>query len=149
MQNARTAHALAHWRFHLNEWVIDYLRNESYLTADKIVQRDGWSVRKRRKAANKIADRMETEGEVKRLYRDFRHEISTAQFANVSGTQLHRKNTTNLILLGQLLRYSQSQGRTWQKIWDFGNGRFMIPRIYAHNEVQEVRKRLKVPSGQI
>jgi len=96
MQNARTAHALAHWRYHLNKWVIDYLKEQGYLAASKIVERDGWTVKKRRKYANKIADRMEVEGEVKRLHRDFRNEINTAQFANVSNDQNMRGSETDI-----------------------------------------------------
>lgn len=79
MQNAKTAHALTHWRFHLNEWVVDYLDAEGYSTPEKIVERDGWSTKKRRRYANKVVDSMENTGEIKRLHRDFRHEIEDAQ----------------------------------------------------------------------
>lgn len=64
------------------------MKEQGYLTAEKIVERDGWTSKKRRKYANKIADRMESEGEIKRLHRDFRSEINTAQFANVSVRKL-------------------------------------------------------------
>lgn len=79
MQNARVAHALAHWRFHLNEWVVDYLEAEEFCTPEKIVERDRWSTKKRRKYANGIVDRMEAAGEIKRLHRDFKNEIEDAQ----------------------------------------------------------------------
>lgn len=88
MQNARTAHALAHWRFHLNEWVVDFLKEEGYCTPEKIVQRDGWSIKRRRKYANKVVDSMEEAGEIKKLHRDFRNEINTAQLANVSSPRV-------------------------------------------------------------
>jgi len=38
-----------------------------------------------RRYANKIADKMEAAGEIKRLHRDFKSEINTAQYSNVSG----------------------------------------------------------------
>ncbi|KAG9721867.1 hypothetical protein KCU73_g14125, partial [Aureobasidium melanogenum] len=46
-----------------------------------IVKRDGWSVRKRRKHANKIVDIMEEQGKIKALYSDFKKEIDTARNA--------------------------------------------------------------------
>ena len=84
MQNARIGHALAHWRYHLNEWVIDYLRDEGYLSPDKIVERDGWNTRKRRDFANSVVDHMEERGEIKRLHRDYRNEIDTAREAKAA-----------------------------------------------------------------
>ncbi|TKA74496.1 hypothetical protein B0A49_06567, partial [Cryomyces minteri] len=81
MRNAITAHALAHWRYHLNEWVVDYLAAEGYTSPAKIVERDAWSTKKRRAYANKVADEMEAKGEVRRLYRDYRCEIDTARNA--------------------------------------------------------------------
>lgn len=83
MQNARMAHALAHWRYHLNDWTIDYLENEGYLAPNKIVERDRWSTRKRSDYANKIVDEMEENGEIKRLYRDYRNEVTTARTSKV------------------------------------------------------------------
>lgn len=82
MRNARTAHAFAHWKYHLNDWVVDHLKDRRELTSGKIVTRDGWSTKKRRKDAERIVDEMETEGEIKSLYKDFRLEIDTAQMAN-------------------------------------------------------------------
>jgi len=84
MQNAKTAHALAHWRFHLNEWVVDYLVEEDYCTPEKIVERDRWSTKKRRHYANKIVDKMVEDGEIKRLHRDFKNEIEDALERQVS-----------------------------------------------------------------
>lgn len=82
MANARTLHTLTHWRYHLNEWVIDHMTSSGYLTPALIVEKDGWSTKKRRKYANSIVDSMEEEGEVKKLYKDFRREVSTAQRSN-------------------------------------------------------------------
>ncbi|KAF2763914.1 hypothetical protein EJ03DRAFT_257970, partial [Teratosphaeria nubilosa] len=79
MANAETAHALSHWRYHLNEWVVDWLRKQGYLTDQKIVKRDRMSTKKRRKEANKIADRMEFEGVTKQLWKDFRFNIDRAR----------------------------------------------------------------------
>lgn len=77
--NAETAHSLSHWRYHLNEWVIDWLDRNGYNSPEKIVQRDRWNTKKRRKYANKIADRMEQEGVVRELWREFRNNIDEAR----------------------------------------------------------------------
>ena len=84
MRNARTAHAFTHWKYHLNEWVVDYLKQEDHLTADKIVERDGWSTKRKCAYAYEVVDKMEADGEVKALHRDFKNEIETAQNPQVS-----------------------------------------------------------------
>jgi hypothetical protein len=81
MKNASTAHALQHWRYHLNIYVVDYLRRQGYLAAGKIVERDQWSTQKRRKHANKVVDRMEAEGVVKSLWQDFKNNLDEARTA--------------------------------------------------------------------
>ncbi|KAK5136986.1 hypothetical protein LTR08_001493 [Meristemomyces frigidus] len=79
MANADTAHSLTHWRHHLNSWVIDWLDAQGYNTADKVVARDKLSTRKRRRMGNKIADRMEKEGVVKMLWREYSGKIDEAR----------------------------------------------------------------------
>nr|POF14320.1 uncharacterized protein c17h9.06c [Quercus suber] len=79
MANAQTAHALQHWRIHLNDWVVDWLTKQGYNAPAEVVKRDKLSVRKRRKIANKIVDRMDKEGVVKQLYREFRGNIDVAR----------------------------------------------------------------------
>lgn len=69
--NAETAHKLRHWRWFLNQWVQAFLASKGHLNAAKLVERDGWSIKKRSKYANKIVDRMEREGDISRLWREF------------------------------------------------------------------------------
>lgn len=68
-----------HWKYHLNEWVIDYLRIKGILADEKILERERWSVRKRTRYANETVDMMDTSGEVNRLYKDFNLNIKTAK----------------------------------------------------------------------
>lgn len=77
--NAEIAHSLLHWRFALNEWVLDWLRAEGHITPTKIVEREDWSERKRRDYANKVVDEIERAGEVRTLYRDFKGVLETAR----------------------------------------------------------------------
>lgn len=83
MSNAQTAHSLSHWKWHLYEWVVDYLGQAGYTAPEKIVKRDKWSTRKRRKYGNKIVDAMQHDGKIKELYRDFKNEIDAARNAKV------------------------------------------------------------------
>ena len=77
--NAAIAHSLLHWRFHLNEWVLDWLKNAGFTTADKVVERENWSIKKRSDYANKVVDEMEEKGEIKALYRDFKINLDMAR----------------------------------------------------------------------
>lgn len=76
--NAQVAHTLHHWRYHLYSWVKDYLAHEGHLTAEKLVQRDGWSSRKREKTALKIVKKMEEVDEIRKLYKLYKDQITYA-----------------------------------------------------------------------
>lgn len=76
--NAQVAHTLYHWRYHLNSWVVDYLVRQGHCTAEQLLKRDKWSVRKREKLANKIVDQMEEEGEIRKLHRLYKEQVDFA-----------------------------------------------------------------------
>ncbi|KAH8722413.1 hypothetical protein GQ44DRAFT_622613 [Phaeosphaeriaceae sp. PMI808] len=76
--NAQIAHTLHHWRYHLYSWVKDYLARKGYLTAERLVKRDGWSEKKREKAAIKILKAMEKDGEIRKLYKAYKDQIKYA-----------------------------------------------------------------------
>jgi hypothetical protein len=76
--NAQMAHTLHHWRYHLNSWVVDYLVREKHCTPEKLAKRDKWAIKKRSKYANKIVDRMEGCGEIKRLYTMYKSQVDFA-----------------------------------------------------------------------
>ena len=76
--NAQVAHTLNHWRYHLYSWVKDYLARAGYLTAEKLVKRDGWSDKKREKAALKIVKEMEEVGEIRKLYHLYKDQVAYA-----------------------------------------------------------------------
>ncbi|KAI7471815.1 hypothetical protein KC351_g11958 [Hortaea werneckii] len=79
MANARTAHTLNHWRWHLYQWAVMWLTKTGYMTDEKVVKRDGWSSTKRRKYANKVVDRMEADGVVGDLWKEFRRNLDEAR----------------------------------------------------------------------
>ena len=82
--NAQTAHALTHWRYHLNQWVLDWLKTAGHTEPAKIVDRENWGVKRRGEFANKVVDGMEEKGEIKALYRDFKLNLEAAREAKVS-----------------------------------------------------------------
>lgn len=81
MSNARTAHALHHWRYHLYEWVVLWIDGHGYSGAKELKKRDKMSTKKKRKYANKIVDRMADEGVLKKLWKEFRGTIDEASNA--------------------------------------------------------------------
>ncbi|EGP90608.1 uncharacterized protein MYCGRDRAFT_90631 [Zymoseptoria tritici IPO323] len=83
MSNAETAHKLNHWRYHLNEWVENFLARENYLTPEEIVRRDGLKTKKRGKEANRIVDRMERDGRVKELWQEYKSAMEVARSAKM------------------------------------------------------------------
>lgn len=76
--NAQVAHTLYHWKYHLNSWVLDYLVRQGHCSSEQLVRRDKLSQRKRQKLANKIVDKMESTGEVKKLYRQYKDQVNWA-----------------------------------------------------------------------
>ncbi|QIW95738.1 hypothetical protein AMS68_001256 [Peltaster fructicola] len=77
--NAETAHELAHWKFNLYGLVVDWIIANGYNTPEEVVRRDALSAKKRRKAANKISDRMAERGVVKKLWKEFQDTINRAR----------------------------------------------------------------------
>lgn len=76
-------HTLLHWRFHLYEWVTDYLdAKEGLLDPQRSVERENLSRKKRAKNANNVVDRMDADGEIQRLWRDFHHNLKAAREVN-------------------------------------------------------------------
>ena len=76
--NASVAHALLHWRWQLNGWVLGWLEQQEYLTPRKIVERENWSIKRRSDYANRVVDEME-ENELPNLHRDFRNVLNDAR----------------------------------------------------------------------
>lgn len=79
--NAETAHALHHWRHALNQWVLKWLGEQGHITAEKIVQRERWSMKRKSEYSNSIVDGMETTGQVRQLYREFKENLQAARDA--------------------------------------------------------------------
>jgi hypothetical protein len=73
------AHTLTHWRYHLNEWVIDYLDGMGHMHADEILRRNDMSTKKKTRNANDVLDQMVERGIVDGLWRDFHISLRSAR----------------------------------------------------------------------
>lgn len=87
--NAETAHALYHWRHQLNQFVLILLRSEGHLSPQKIMDMDGWSMKKKEKYANGVVDGMEANGQMKDLYREFKQNLEVAREAKNEGNYFY------------------------------------------------------------
>ncbi|EDN03442.1 predicted protein [Histoplasma mississippiense (nom. inval.)] len=78
------AHTLIHWRYHLKEWIVDYLQRKGIFSDAEILERERWSQKRRTKYANQVVDDMEEVAEINRLWRDFNTNLKTAREAKES-----------------------------------------------------------------
>lgn len=77
------AHTLIHWRYHLNEWIVDYLQRKGIFSDAEILERERWSQKRRTKYANQVVDDMDEVAEINRLWRDFNTNLKAAREAKV------------------------------------------------------------------
>ena len=82
--NAFIAHSLLHWRWHLNQWVLQWLEAQGYTTPERLVEREGWSTKRRGHFANKTIDEMVENKEIKSLWRDFKRRLEEARSSKVA-----------------------------------------------------------------
>ncbi|KAH0536635.1 hypothetical protein FGG08_006503 [Glutinoglossum americanum] len=86
--NAEAAHALTHWRYHLNEWVIDELHRRGLFDPTAILARESWNTKRRGAYANGIMKQLQESGEIARLYQDFKNNLNEACNAKVLKTRV-------------------------------------------------------------
>ncbi|KAL8637958.1 MAG: hypothetical protein Q9228_004839 [Teloschistes exilis] len=79
--NAKSAHALQHWRHALNADILEYLRTNKHLSRAKIIERAEWNVRKRERYANGVVEEMEADGSLRMLYKEFKDNLDAAMNA--------------------------------------------------------------------
>ncbi|KAJ6013637.1 hypothetical protein N7540_008228 [Penicillium herquei] len=76
---AQMAHTLTHWRFHLNEWVVDYLERMGHMEDEEVLRRNNMSQKRKTRNAIKALDSMINAGEIEKLWRDFNTNLKTAR----------------------------------------------------------------------
>ncbi|KAJ5578203.1 uncharacterized protein N7459_007167 [Penicillium hispanicum] len=85
---AQLAHTLTHWRFHLNEWVVDYLDRMGHMADAEVLRRNNLSQKRKTRNAIKVIDRMVAAGEIDKLWRDFHMNLKSAREQTVRGLYL-------------------------------------------------------------
>ncbi|KAI5285482.1 hypothetical protein KEM52_002426, partial [Ascosphaera acerosa] len=78
---AELAHNLLHWRWELNQWVLDWLRTQEITTEKQVRRRKKWSVRHQTRYANSIVDMMVELKEIDKLWKDFKKTVQYAREA--------------------------------------------------------------------
>lgn len=77
--NAEMTHKLSHWKWHLNDWLLDLLEWQGMLDAEAIVARDRLSQRRKEAEAERVVDAMEEDGQMERLWGDFKADKERAR----------------------------------------------------------------------
>jgi hypothetical protein len=77
--NAETAHSLIHWKWALNDWVVDTLGKEGHLSSEKARERNKWSDKKKTKYANDLVDSWGKTGDIKSLWKAFKVNLEAAR----------------------------------------------------------------------
>lgn len=78
--NAEMGHKLTHWKYHLNESLLNYLDEQGVLSAEAILAREKLSKKKREKEAENIVDIMQETGVIQQLWRDLQNDLEDARF---------------------------------------------------------------------
>lgn len=78
-ENAAAAHGLFHWRFQLNFYVLQWLRNHGHLSEEKILERYKWNTKKKQKYSDQIVARMDARGDIRTLYKEFKQNLELAR----------------------------------------------------------------------
>ena len=73
--NAQMGHKLTHWKYHLNETVLQYLTEQDVLSDQQIVARERKNKKAREKEAEAIVDTMEETGKIKELWSEFQGDL--------------------------------------------------------------------------
>ncbi|KAI6245318.1 hypothetical protein HI914_06594 [Erysiphe necator] len=78
-RNAQYSHSLIHWKFALNEWVIDCLSHEGHFNAEKSSAEYTMDTVQLDQYANNIVDTWESKGIIMSLYRDWKIQRKIAE----------------------------------------------------------------------
>ncbi|KAJ5917639.1 hypothetical protein N7466_011193 [Penicillium verhagenii] len=76
---SRLAHTLTHWRYHLNEWVVDYLDRMGHMADAEVLRRNALSQKRKTRNGIAVLEGMVEAGEVEKLWRDFHKNLKSAR----------------------------------------------------------------------
>ncbi|KAJ5204481.1 uncharacterized protein N7498_005360 [Penicillium cinerascens] len=76
---AQLAHTLMHWRYQLNEWVVDHLDRMGHMKDSEIIRRNNLSQKRKTRNAIEVVTQMAQAGEIDKLWRDFHIALKSAR----------------------------------------------------------------------
>jgi len=68
-----------HWRYQLNEWVVDYLDRMGHMKDSEVLRRSNLSQKRKTRNAIEIVSQMAQAGEIDKLWRDFHITLKSAR----------------------------------------------------------------------
>lgn len=68
-----------HWRYQLNEWVVDHLNRMGQMKDSEILRRNNLSQKRKTRNAIEIIKQMAEAGEIEKLWRDFHIALKSAR----------------------------------------------------------------------
>ncbi|CAI7600309.1 unnamed protein product [Penicillium manginii] len=77
--NAQSAHTLYHWRYHLNEWVVDHLQRMGHMDDDEVLRRNKMKQKHKTRNAIEVIKTMKENNEIEKLWRDFHTNLKVAR----------------------------------------------------------------------
>ena len=77
--NAQMGHKLTHWKWNLNNSLMEYLESQGVLSADAIVAREKMNKKQREKEAENIVDEMEDTGQIAEFWDEFGNDLDDAR----------------------------------------------------------------------
>jgi hypothetical protein len=81
--NAQMGHLLTHWKYRLNETVLEYLKEQGVTSDEQIVAREKKSKKAREKEAEAIVDTMDATGKIAELWQGHRRNLADSRLGMV------------------------------------------------------------------
>jgi hypothetical protein len=81
--NAQMGHLLTHWKYRLNETVLEYLNEQGVTSDEQIVAREKKSKKAREKEAEAIVDTMDATGKIAELWAGHRRNLADSRLGMV------------------------------------------------------------------
>ncbi|KAJ9602816.1 hypothetical protein H2200_012596 [Cladophialophora chaetospira] len=110
--NAEMGHKLTHWKYHLNESLMEYLECQGVLSADAIIAREKMNKKKREKEAENIVDSMDETGVIDDFWRNFENDLNDARLGMVD---YEKKGGRSKGRVGAIRTKSGGLMREWDK----------------------------------
>lgn len=97
-----------HWRYQLNEWVVDHLDRMGHMKDSEVIRRSNLSQKRKTRNAIEVVTQMAQAGEIDKLWRDFHIALKSAREKTVRDPFLSMYIDVRLILVFVLVYVGMS-----------------------------------------